>query len=1027
MTISTRPSLARLLRQALLALLLVGSVVCTAACTTVEQAQRDPQAAPPAPAAPSAEASESPEASASDTASDTAADTAADTAVDTDPDAGPDATSDEAADGFDFANAPLDAEIPVAPEVRTGTLDNGLRYFIRRNEKPENRAELRLAIDAGSILEEDDQLGLAHFLEHMAFNGTENFEKLELLDYLQSIGMRFGADVNAYTSFDETVYMLTVPTDDEDIVDQAFRILADWAGRITLDPQDIDDERGVVVEEWRLSQGAGLRLFDKQLPVLFHGSLYPERLPIGTKESIETAPYEAIERFYETWYRPNLMAVVAVGDFDVDAVEAKIRAAMAPLENPEQPKEREVFDIPGHEETLISLETDEELTNTRVSVVFKHPGQPEGTVGAYRRNLLESLHTSMFNQRLGEIAQKPDPPFIVAGSSVQSLGRTDLAYNLDALAGDGQTQSALEALLVEAERVDQHGFTESELERAKTNLLRGYEQMFQERDKAPSGAFAAEYTRHFLEDETVPGIEGEVAMAERFVPGITLEEINALGSRWITDENRAILVSAPKKDDVTLPSEQEVLAIFRDVDQRSVDPWVDETLDRPLLTETPEPGAVTETRTFEELGVTEWTLSNGVRVVLKPTDFQNDEVIFRGVSPGGTSLVSLDDLSSARFATAILGQSGLGEFSAVELGKALAGQVAQASPSIEELEESVTGTAAPNDLETALQLTYLHFTQPRLDPEAAANFIQRFSAMVANRNQRPETVYLDEFQKRFTQDHPRRQPITAETVQGIDPDKALAIYRERFADASDFTFFFVGNFEPESIRSLVETYLGGLPVLDREETWKDPGVEHPGGVVTFEVEAGIEPKSTVRLIFHGEAEWSREQSFLINSLGQLLRIRMIELLREDLGLTYGVGISGSLSWRPDEEYAMTFSFGCSPDEVDRIVEAMMTELKRMAEEGVDADLVDKVKASLEREREVQLKENTFWLGILDAYWTRGSDPRLILAFDDLVALLTPESMQDALRTYLDFDQYFLGVMVPEPGAGSSEAASDASR
>lgn len=1009
---STRPYLARLLTQVSLALVLVG----TLACTTVDKAHLDPTAAPPQPAPSASASSEAPQPAAQATAAEAAAGSA-------DASESSDASN---ATAFDFVAAPLDAEIPVAPEVRTGVLDNGLRYFIRHNEKPEKRAELRLAVNAGSLLEGDDQLGLAHFLEHMAFNGTENFEEQELVSYLQQIGMRFGADVNAYTSFDETVYMLTIPTDDEMIVDKAFLILADWAGRVTLDTKAIDDERGVVVEEWRLSRGAGMRLFDRQLPVLFHGSLYPERLPIGTKESIETSPPEAIRRFYQDWYRPDIMAVVAVGDFDLDAVEKKIRDAMSPLKNPAEPKERVEFDIPGHEETLVSLETDQELTTTRVSVGFKHDAEPEGTVGAYRRGLIESLHASMFNARLGEIAQRPDPPFIVAGSSVEALGRTDYLYGLDALAGDGQTESALEALLLESERVDQHGFTESELERAKTNLLRGYEQLFQERDKAPSSAFAGEYVRHFLQGETVPGIAGEVEMAGRFVPGITLDEVNALGSRWITDDNRVILVSAPAKDDVQLPTEEAVLAVFEDVDQRQVEPWVDETSDKPLLANKPTPGRVIETKNYDRIGVTEWKLANGVRVVLKPTDFQNDEILFTGTSPGGTSLVAIEDLPSARFSTAILGQSGLGEFNAIELGKALAGKVAQAGPSIEELDEGISGSAAPGDLETALQLVYLNFTAPRLDPEAAGNFIQRFGAMVANRNQRPETTYLDEFQKRFTEDHPRRQPITTEMVQQIDPQKSLEIYRDRFADASDFTFYFVGNFEAEAIQPLVETYLGGLPSTGREETWKDPMIEHPGGVVTFEVEAGIEPKSLVRLIFHGDSEWNREQSFLISSLGKVLQIRMIELLREDLGLTYGVGINGSLSWRPDAEYSVGFSFGCNPDEVDHIVGAMLDELKRMAEEGVDAELVDKVKANLRREREVQLKENSFWLGLLDAYWTRGTDPNLILDYEDLVSLVTPESMQQALQTYLDFDRYILGVMVPDPAAMEAAGTTEAS-
>lgn len=928
----------------------------------------------------------------------------------------PPATEPTAADGFDPSTAPLDAEIPIASEVRHGRLDNGLRYLIRENERPEDRAELRLAIDAGSILEEEDQLGLAHFLEHMAFNGTENFEKQELVSYLQTIGMRFGADVNAYTSFDETVYMLTLPTDDPEIVQKAFLILADWADRIALDPTEVDAERGVVVEEWRLSRGAGMRVFDKQLPVVYHGSLYPDRLPIGTKESIETAPREALERFYRDWYRPELMAVIAVGDFDAGRVEELIRGNMESMENPPDPPERTVEEIPFHQESLVSIETDPELTSTRVSVLFKHPDSPEGTVGAYRRNLVERLHSTMFNARLGEIAQQDDPPFVFAGTGSGSLGRTASVYQLQAMVREGRVEDALETLLTEAERVDRHGFTESELERAKTNLLRSYEQMYAERDKSPSAAFAAELIRHFLQGESVPGIEAEMAMARRFVPEIGLDEINHLGEEWITEENRVLLVSAPQKDgesQADLPAEETLLALFDEVDGRELEPWLDRTSDEPLVAETPEPGEVVAEQEYEAIGVTEWTLSNGVRVVLKPTDFQNDQVLLSASSPGGTSLASLEDLPSARFATSLLGQSGLGAFDSIELEKVLAGEVASARASIGELEESIEGSASPQDLETLLQLVYLHFTAPRIDDEAAKNFVDRMSAMIENRRQRPETFFFDEYRLRSYDDHPRRQPLTPEMLQAIDPDRALEIYRERFADASDFTVFLVGNFEPGEIRPLVETWIGSLEDLDREESWKDVDADLVEGVTRFDVRKGLEPKSMVRLQFHGDAEWSRESSFLFDAMARILQVRFIELVREDLGLTYSVSVGGGISWRPEESYDLVISFGCNPTEVQTLVDALFAEMETMARDGVDPELVAKVKENLRREREVDLKENRFWAGVLSSYYDRGQDPELILDYDALLDTLTPESAQEALQTWIDRDQYILGVLYPE--------------
>ncbi|MEM6796113.1 MAG: insulinase family protein, partial [Acidobacteriota bacterium] len=898
--------------------------------------------------------------------------------------------SEEAA--FDPATAPLEAEIPVDDSIRVGTLENGLRYYIRANRKPEQRAELRLSVNAGSILEDEDQLGLAHYVEHMAFNGTENFEKSELVDYLQRVGMRFGADINASTGFDETSYMLTVPTDNPELLDTAFLVLGDWAGRVSFDPEEVEKERGVIIEEWRLSQGAGMRLFDRQMPAIFGGSRYLERLPIGTKESIETAPAAALARFYKDWYRPDLQAIIAVGDFDVDQVEGLIRKHLGGLPATENPRPRETFSVPDHEEPRISIETDPELTGTSVTVLFKHGEEEGSTVGDYRRGLVEGLYNQMFNARLGELSQQADPPFVFASSSGGALVRGGYAYQLDARVKEDAVIGGLESVLTEVERVDRHGFTEGELERAKREVLRGYEQLFKERDKLRSGSFAAEYQRHFYTGEPIPGIEAEVAFANRFVPEVELEEINRLGRKYITDENRVILVSAPEAVAAQLPAEATLLAAFDAAEKGAAEPWVDQTRDEPHLAQKPTPGSIVETVEYAELGVTEWRLSNGVRVVLKPTDFQNDQVAFAAFSPGGNSLVADADFTSSNFATFLLGQSGLGNFNAIELQKTLAGKVASASPFISELQEGLAGGGSPEDLETAFQMSYLWFTEPRMDQDAFRNFFGRMSVMIENRSKNPMTVFGDTLNEHLSGGHFRRRPLTTEVLKELDADRALAVYRERFADASDFTFVMVGNFEVDKVRPLVETYWGSLPNLEREEVFRDIGVEFPEGVVEFEVKKGLEPKSLVNLTYHGPARWVREDRFALRALSRVLEIRLTELVREEMGATYSVGVRSSLSRWPKEYFNLTVTFGCNPDETERILKVLFADFETLRQEGPDSARVDKVKENLRRQRELQLMENSFWLSALQTYYEHDLDLGLLLKFDDLLEGLTAEAL-----------------------------------
>lgn len=916
------------------------------------------------------------------------------------------------ADTFDARTAPLETRLPLDPGIRTGKLANGLTYFVRRNGQPEKRAELRLAVNAGAVLEDDDQRGLAHFLEHMAFNGTRDLPKHELVDYLQRIGMRFGADLNAFTAFDETVYMLTVPTDDPALLDKGLLILENWADGVSFDPEEIDKEKGVVVEEWRLGRGAFQRTFDKVLPLLFQGSRYADRLPIGTKESIESASRDKLMRFYRDWYRPDLMAVVVVGDFDPAAIEAKIRQTFGKIPKREG-KPHPTFPTPGHSETLISLVQDPELPMTQVGINFKHPAPSEGAVGDYRRGLVEQLYHAMFNARLAEIVQSPDPPFLMARSNDGAFVRPLVVYSLDAVVRDGKALEGMEALLREVERVDRYGFTATELARAKVDLLRGFEQAVKERDKTPSQPLADEYVRHFLEDEPAPGIEREAQLAQRFAPEITLEEINRLGQKWITADNRMIAVSGPAKPDAALPTREAVLALFDQGQKAEIAAYVDQVRDEPLVATPPAGGPVVSAQQVAEIGVTDWKLANGVRVLLKPTDFQNDEILVAAFSPGGTSLFPDADFVSGTMAVQALAQGGLGQFKATELEKLLTGKVAQVQPFIGELEEGLQGEASPQDLETLLQLIYLQFTAPRLDPVSFKNFHDRAANLLANRQNLPQAVFQDAMTKALWNDHPRRQPPSLELLEQVKPDRVLATYKDRFADASDFTFVFVGNFEPAAIKPLVERWLGGLPSTARKETFKDIGLRFPAKSATFRFRKGVDPKSGVQVLYGGEAPWSREQLYQVDSLVDALQIHLTDLIREEMGAAYGVGVHGALQKEPIGSYQIAIRLQCSPDEVDKIVAAIRGAVDTFRQKGPDPALVEKVKVMQRREREVNLRENGFWLGVLENYYATGLDPRLILEHEKLIGALSVESLKAAAQRYLDPDRSVLGVLDPE--------------
>lgn len=903
--------------------------------------------------------------------------------------------------------------LPFDPNVTVGKLSNGVTYFIRKNSKPENRAELRLVVNAGSVLEDPDQLGLAHFVEHMAFNGTKNFQKQEIVNFLESIGMRFGADLNAYTSFDETVYMLQLPTEKADVVDKGIQILEDWAHNLSFDNEEIDKERGVVIEEWRLGRGAESRMRDKQIPIIYHDSRYAERLPIGKKNILESFDHETIRRFYRDWYRPELMAVIAVGDFDKAKIEQMIKKHFSNIPASKNPRPRERFTMPGNSQTLFAIATDPEATRSSLSVTYKHESHKSVKVSDYRNDIVTALYNQMFNQRLYELTRRPDPPFLYGFSSKSSFNGIKDIYTLGAGVQNNGIEGGLEALLTEAARIRKYGFTESELARARTDMLRGFEQVYDERDKIESNRFADEYTQYFLEGVPAPGIDYEYALYQKYVPEISLKEINGLATTLITDQNRVVVVNAPQKEGVSVPDSSALMAVFRKVESMKIDPYVDQVADRPLLPNAPAPGKVVSEKKIADIGVTEWTLSNGVRVILKPTDFQNDEVLFTSYSPGGSSLASDADYIPASTASTVVAQGGVGDFDQIALQKALSGKAVNVGPSISELQEGVSGSASPKDLESMFQLIYLYFTHPRMDSSAFLAFKSQMKGSLQNRNARPEAAFQDTIQVVMSQYNLRRLPWSEATLDKLDLQKSYEFYRNRFADASDFTFFFVGNFDLDKVKPMIEEYLGGLPSTGRKESWKDLKINPPTGIVSRQVMKGEEPKSQVRLMFTGPFEWNRPNRLDIQAMMNVVNIRLRESLREDKGGVYSPGAYASTVHYPEEQYTITVVFGCDPHRVDELVGATFDVINDLREKGPLPEDLEKTKEILLRERETNLKRNQYWLSVLNFYYLNNEDPTQTLRDDGLIRNLSAEQIQNAAEKYFNEKNYVKVVLLPE--------------
>ncbi|GAA3968929.1 M16 family metallopeptidase [Mucilaginibacter dorajii] len=904
--------------------------------------------------------------------------------------------------------------LPVDKQVIIGKLPNGLTYYIRQNVEPKNKAELYLVNKAGSVLETDDQQGLAHFTEHMAFNGTRDFPKNQMVDYLQKSGVKFGADLNAYTSFNETVYQLPIPTDTAAIFNNGFKILANWAGYVSFDPTEIDKERGVVLEEERLrGKNAQERLQHQILPVLLNNSRYALRLPIGKEDILKNFKPETIKSFYHDWYRPDLQAVIAVGDFDPKQVEALIKQNFSGLTNPAGEKPRAKYTVPATPGTVVKIATDAEFPYTLAEIVVKHPGTIVKNTVDYMQSVRVQLFNQMLNSRLGELLQKPNPPFLFGRASYGGfLGEQDAFTTIVVAKTPAELESAVKAVVAETERAHKFGFTLTELERAKQDALVQMGNAYKEKDKTLSVNFVREYQQHFLEGEAIPGIDYEYNFYVNNISKITVDQMNALAGKFISDQNRVVIIEAPEKDKATLPTEATLLQWIGSAGQ-GISAYVDNVSSDPLISKLPE-GTKTVSQVADSLiGTTTLTFGNGLKVILKPTEYRNNQILINGYAFGGSSLASDDDFTSANLAASIIASSGISQFNQGMLDKKLAGKNLSITPYISETAQGISGNSSPADFETALQLIYLYFTQPRKDNDIWQSTIAQTKSVLANRGLDPPSVFQDTVSATLSNHNFRSMVTTPERLSKATLDKAFEFYKARFADASNFTFTVVGNFDIETIKPYLEHYLGGLPSTNSKETYKNLKIQPPAGEITKIVNKGVAEKSSVQLVFSGDYDYNDANNIQMDALEEVLNIKLIERLREQESGVYAPGVRASYRKVPGGRYSITVYFGCAPENVDKLIAATLEEIGKVKTNGAQPTDIQKFVAEEARTTREQMKENIFWAGYLGASSQNGENPDQILQHVGNLEQVTVQSTKDAANKYLSGKNFIKLILMPE--------------
>ena len=896
--------------------------------------------------------------------------------------------------------------VPFDPNVRRGKLENGLTYYIRHNEKPAQRANFYIAQKVGSILEEEDQRGLAHFLEHMAFNGTANFPGKSLLNYMEHNGVKFGENVNAYTSIEQTVYMLTnVPTTNMDLVDSCILILHDWSSFISLEGEEIDKERGVIMEEKRTRNDAQQRMWEKMLPDIYPNSPYGHRMPIGTDEVIMGFDHEALRAYYHKWYRPDLQGIIIIGDIDVNEVENHLKAIFEDIPAPINPTERTRFEVADNTEPIVSICTDREETNYGVSVYYKHdivPLEERNDIQYWLKGYIDQLVAMMYNNRMEELTQKANPPFIFGygyyGTFFVSDTKdawTSMAYAKDK---DG-IDEALTALVTENKRMQQYGFTASEFERAKADLMKHIENQYDERDKQETARLFNPILAHFLTNEPLMGIENEYMLLSQILPNLPVEAINQYVPELIREDNIVITLTAPEKEGEKLPSKAELIEMLNKAKEIEVEPYVETVSNEPLIATLPVKGSIESKKHDDIFDATVLTLKNGVKVIYKPTTFKDDEILMSAYSFGGYSVMDQSDPYTLQEINALATLGGVGNFSAIDLPKVLAGKRASVYPSIGMMTEGMSGNCSARDLETMLQLTYLYFTSPRSDEEAFQSYITRSKAMVANAESNPMTAFRDNLMFAMYDNHPLITRMKADDYDKVDYAKAMKLYADRFKDANNFVFTFVGNIDPETFEPMIEQYIGALKTKKNNETWTANVPTLTDKDVTSHYTKAMEnPMVTCYTIFNGDMEYTRKNQLTLQALNDVMDIVYTEKIREDEGGTYGVGVQGDLSLRPKQTFMFLIRFQTNKEMYEKLMGIAIAELQNVANQGPRPEDLKKVKEFLVKKHSEDLEKNFYWLNCIQTQERDGYNP--MQDYNDIINSITADDVANMAKAIL---------------------------
>jgi zinc protease len=908
--------------------------------------------------------------------------------------------------------------LPIDSAVRVGKLDNGLTYYIRHNEYPKQRAEFHIAQAVGAILEEDHQNGLAHFLEHMAFNGTEHFAGKGIIEYFESIGVNFGGNINAYTSLDETVYRLSeVPTTREGIIDSALLVMHDWACGLLLLEEEIDNERGVIREEWRTGAQANRRMWKAINPLKYPGSQYAKRDVIGDTAVINNFAYDALRDYYTKWYGPDNQAIIVVGDIDVDQIEQKIKALWADVPARANRGERPLYSVNDNAEPIVAIVRDKEAQYTRIELEFKKdqlPAQLRGTNVDYLQTIAVELVCDMFNNRLSELSMKPEATFVGAGSYYGELVKQKDAFVAIYLAKQGQEVAAYKDLLTQLEKMRRYGFTYAELDRVKKETLAAYEKSYNERNTVRNIAHAQEYIRHYLDGSPIPGIAWEYEMLQQILPALSVDMLNQIAQQLVTDENLIISFQAPMDKNVVLPTEQEAVEMLAAVKNEEIEAPVEEAIRENLVETTPKAAKIKKTAYNETLGTTEWTLSNGVRVVVKPTTFKQDEILFYAFSQGGRSLVATADLPSAALATDVVELGGLADMNATDLQKALTGKRVSLSPSISAYSEGVNGSSTVKDLETLLQLNYLYFTAPRRDEESYQTLMSILDSQLANRDKNPKVAWSDSVQMMASNYSDRTLIVNKELLSKASLDKALEVYKARFANPADFTFFFVGNVDPAdpAFQTMVCTWLGGLKANKKLEKAADDKVRVAMGIQKNYFTRQMETKTASNRIQYTSYDmpYTLANDLNMEMIGRILSTRYLESIREREGGSYGVGCAGWMNRHPVPYAQLIMQFDTDPEKQEKLMNIIHEEVKTIIENGPLAKDLQKEKESMLKDFEENVEKNGYWKEVLSIYYKNGIN--YITDYKAAVEAITAETVQETLKKLVDAGNMFEVVMLP---------------